>query len=168
MRHKAKVYRLCKMAGFPIRGLLHDMSKFSPTEFIESVKYYNGKRSPILGCIKENGYSKAWLHHKGRNKHHYEYWYDEALPDKMPIIPYKYVVEMICDNLAAGMTYKGDEWTKEHQIEYWLQRREKTIINPTIDKILVEVFSKVAIDGVEEVVNKDVLRSIYDKHVTAK
>ena len=71
--HRFKVFLLCCRVGIPIQGLLHDLSKYSPEEFWESVKYYEGTHSPIHNCKKENGYSKAWLHHKGRNKHHYEY-----------------------------------------------------------------------------------------------
>lgn len=74
--HKKYVFVNCLVAGMPVRGLLHDISKFSPTEFLESVKYYQGHRSPIDACKEVNGYSKAWMHHKGRNKHHYEYWQD--------------------------------------------------------------------------------------------
>ena len=28
--------------------------------------------------------------------------------------------EMICDNLAAGITYQGTSWTKEYQLSYYL------------------------------------------------
>ena len=116
--HKWLVFKLCIRAGIPWRGFMHDWSKYSWTEFWESAKYYTGKRSPIFYIKEANGYSKAWLHHKGRNKHHYEYWYDYAAPEQTPVIPYKYTVEMICDTLAAGMVYKGKEWTKESQKEY--------------------------------------------------
>jgi len=167
MRHKAMVFRLCKKAGIPVRGFFHDMSKFSPTEFLESVKYYTGKKSPIIYCRQEQGYSKAWLHHKGRNKHHFEYWYDAELEHGMPIIPYKYTVEMICDNLAAGMTYKGKDWTQDYQLNYWTKKRKgKIIINPVIDAILTEVFTKVAEHGIDAVIRKDVLREIYERHVS--
>ena len=147
-----------------MRGLAHDMSKFSPTEFFESVKYYTGNRSPIISCREQIGYSKAWLHHKGRNKHHFEYWYDEELPDKMPIIPYKYMVEMICDNIAAGMTYRGKEWTQDYQLNYWLRKKDKITINPIVANILTDVFTRVAEEGVDKVIRKDMLRNIYDKH----
>lgn len=165
IRHKSKVFKLCCKAGIPVQGFFHDMSKFSPTEFFESVKYYTGSKSPIVYCRQDKGYSKAWLHHKGRNKHHCEYWYDEELPGKMPIIPYKYVVEMICDNLAAGMTYKGADWTQDYQLNYWLSRRNRVVINPVIDKILTEVLTRIAEKGIDCVVKKDVLREIYDRHV---
>ena len=73
-KHKWLVFKFCCKLGMPIRGLMHDLSKFSFEEFSESIKYYNGKISPITGCKKDKGYSKAWLHHKGRNKHHDSYW----------------------------------------------------------------------------------------------
>ena len=164
MRHKTKVFKLCCKAGIPIRGFFHDMSKFSPTEFFESVKYFTGKRSPITLCREKNGYSKAWLHHKGRNKHHYEYWYDEELPGKMPVIPYKYMVEMICDNLAAGMTYKGKELTKDYQLKYWERKRENITINPVVSDILTDVFTKVSEKGIDKVIRKDVLKGIYNNY----
>ena len=106
-KHRFLVFKLALKAGIPYRGLVHDLSKYSPVEFIESVKYYNGELSPIKVSKEENGYSKAWLHHKRRNKHHFEYWYDFNAPNKTPIIPYKYNVEMICYTLVASMIYKG-------------------------------------------------------------
>ncbi len=100
-RHKWKVLRLCVKAGIPWQGIVHDLSKYSPAEFFESAKFYSGTHSPIKESKTKYGYSKAWLHHKGRNKHHYEYWFDGSAPDKTPIIPYKYAIEMVCDTLAA-------------------------------------------------------------------
>ena len=76
MRHKHKVFVHAVKCGIPFRGLMHDLSKFSPSEFFESVKFYQGHRSPIGVARREQGVSRAWLHHRGRNKHHIEYWYD--------------------------------------------------------------------------------------------
>ena len=111
IKHKYLVFKFSIRVGIPFRGLIHDLSKFSFTEFCESVKYYNGKRSPISICKEKNGYSKAWLHHKGRNKHHLEYWVDLTAPNKAPIIPYKYLAEMVCDKLSASIAYGGKNWT---------------------------------------------------------
>lgn len=160
--HKWYVFRLCCKAGIPFRGIIHDLSKFSPTEFWESVKYYNGTRSPIYFCKKENGYSRAWLHHKGRNKHHYEYWFDSKAPNSTPIIPYKYTIEMICDTFAAGMAYQGKNWTKEYQLSYW-ESREKPgqYLNPKINAFLTKVYKDVAEKGLDEVVNKKNLKKLY-------
>ena len=162
-KHRFTVFKLCLKAGIPIRGLLHDLSKYSPIELFESVKYFSGDKSPISNCKKDIGYSKAWLHHKGRNKHHHEYWYDYNAPEETPIIPYKYVVEMICDNLAAGITYQGKNWTKDYQLKYYL--KDKKIINPIIDKILIEVYTEVSKHGINKVINKKNLKRIYYKNV---
>ena len=164
-KHRFKVFKLCCKAGIPFRGLVHDLSKYSPTEFIESVKYYKGTYRPISACKKENGYSKAWLHHKGRNKHHHEYWYDYSAPNACAPMPYKYTVEMICDTLAAGMTYQGKNWTNDYQLKYYLKDREKKNINPKIDKILLEVYENVSQNGINDVINKKSLKKIYNKHL---
>ena len=162
--HKWVVFKLCVKAGIPWRGFMHDWSKYSPTEFWESVKYYTGERSPIYYCKKENGYSNAWLHHKGRNKHHYEYWYDYTAPEQTPVIPYKYTVEMICDTFAAGITYKGNEWTQSYQKEYWDRTKHLAKLNPKIFNLLTEVYDEVAKRGIKEVINKKTLKALYKKH----
>lgn len=164
-KHRHKVFKLCLKAGIPLRGIVHDLSKYSPTEFLESIKYYNGDHSPIANCKKENGYSKAWLHHKGRNKHHHDYWYDYRAVDCTPIIPYKYTVEMICDNLAAGMTYQGKKWTKDYQLKYWEKEKQKNKINNKIVKVLDEVFSEISVKGIDQVITKKHLKEIYNKHI---
>ena len=164
-KHRFKVFKLCCKAGIPFRGLVHDLSKYSPTEFFESARYYNGTYSPISNCKRENGYSNAWLHHKGRNKHHHEYWYDYAAPEKAPVMPYKYTVEMICDTLAAGMTYQGKNWTKDYQLKYYLEDRKRKNINPKIDAILLEVYGMVAENGTHDVIKSKILKMIYNKHV---
>jgi hypothetical protein len=163
--HKWLVFKLCVRAGIPWRGFMHDWSKYSPTEFWESVKYYTGKRSPIYYCKQENGYSKAWLHHKGRNKHHYEYWYDYAAPEQTPVISYEYTVEMICDTLAAGMVYRGKEWTNSSQKEYWERTKQLAKLNPKIYKLLTEVYDEVAKKGIKEVINKKKLKKVYKRYV---
>ena len=165
-KHRLLVFKLSIRAGIPLQGLIHDLSKYSFDEFFEGVKYYQGNYSPIRNCIKENGYSKAWLHHKGRNKHHYEYWYDEEANPKCIVMPYKYFAEMVCDTLAAGMTYEGKNWTEEFQIGYYMKKREKISINEKIDKALIDVYNEIAKNGIKDVVNKKNLSIIYNKYVT--
>ena len=103
IRHKNAVLIHSAKCGILWRGIVHDLSKFSPVEFFESVKYYQGNRSPISACRRETGVSHAWLHHKGRNRHHIEYWLDQDAKEH-PMMPYKYAVECICDKLAATNT----------------------------------------------------------------
>ena len=140
--HKWLVFKLCCKIGEPWRGFMHDWSKYSWTEFGEGIKYYTGNHSPIIEAKKANGYSKAWLHHKGRNKHHLEYWLDENAPEKTPIMPYKYAAEMICDKLAAGMAYQGKNFTKEYELEYWEEEKIKVRANEKMKNFVTEVLAR--------------------------
>jgi hypothetical protein len=164
-KHRFLVFKLSIKAGIPFRGLIHDLSKYGPTEFFESVKYYAGDKSPIRNAKLDKGYSKAWLHHKGRNKHHFEYWYDKNAPIQTPIIPYKYAVEMVCDTLAAGLTYQGKNWTKEYQLSYYNNRTDKDMINENIQRFLKEVYEEVAKNGINKTINRKNLKRIYYTYV---
>lgn len=166
-KHRWIVFKLCCKAGITWRGLVHDLSKYSPTEFWGSVKYYQGgKRSPIPIQKEQEGFSKVWLHHRAKNKHHSAYWYDSKAPVKAPIIPYKYAVEMICDKLSASIVYTGKEWTKETELNYWKEKeRDIEPINENIKKFFDEVFEQVSIDGINKTLNKKNLKKIYDKCV---
>ena len=114
-RHKLLVAKYCFKAGLYRQGLLHDLSKYSPAEFITGVRFYQGDKSPNSAERQKYGYSRAWLHHKGRNKHHMEYWTDYSQTgDKCMAgveMPVEYVVEMFCDRIAACRVYHGDAYT---------------------------------------------------------
>ena len=158
------VFKLCIKVGEPWRGFMHDISKYSPTEFWEGIKYYNGEHSPITDCKKANGYSKAWLHHKGRNKHHSEYWVDFSAPEKTPIMPYKYVAEMLCDKLAAGIIYKGKDWTKDYPLQYWSREKEKILINEKLKNLVTDFLEQVSKNGINEVLTKQNIKNLYKKY----
>ena len=162
--HKWVVFKLCCKAGIPFRGIVHDLSKFSPTEFWESVKYYQGTSSPIVAAKKANGYSKAWLHHKGRNKHHPEYWNDPRSKIPRPIMPYKYTVEMVCDTLAAGLVYNGKNWKKSSQLEYWEKEKNRSPLNENLKEFLTEVYTQVSEKGIDPVINSQNLKKLYKKY----
>ena len=141
--HKKFVFLNCVKAGIPIRGLLHDLSKFSPTEFVESVKYYQGNDSPINACKKANGYSKAWMHHKGRNSHHYEYWQDNFDQGGNPLqMPYKDALELVCDYISAGMAYGKKNFTYQREYEWWQKKISKPIAMHPQTKIFVDMMLK--------------------------
>lgn len=120
--HRHLVLKNCIRLGIFWQGLVHDLSKYSPTEFFEGAKYYEGFRSPTELARRKNGYSKAWMHHKGRNKHHFEYWTDinpetrNYEPVKMPI---RYVKEMLADRIAACKTYLKKNYTNSSPLEYF-------------------------------------------------
>ena len=121
--HRILVCKGCFKIGLYWQGLMHDMSKYSPTEFKVGLKYYQGTRSPNNAEREAKGYSSAWLHHKGRNKHHYEYWidYSSRVPGGMlPVpMPRKYIAEMIMDRIAACKVYNGDNYTNTSALDYY-------------------------------------------------
>ncbi len=162
--HRWLVFKLCCKIGEPWRGFAHDLSKYSPTEFWEGAKYYTGKHSPINEAKADKGYSEAWLHHKGRNKHHSEYWYDMSAPEPTPIMPYKYAAEMICDKLAAGMSYLGKDFTDEYELEYWKEEKSKMHVNPQMEQFVTEVLTQVAENGIDKALTKKNIKSIYKKY----
>ncbi len=165
-RHRFKVFLLCLRCGIVWQGLIHDLSKYSFTEFFEGVKYFQGNRSPIEACKEDIGYSLAWLHHKGRNKHHYEYWYDYSLKENSPVIPFKYYCEMMCDNIAAGMIYNKGSWTEYKSLEFWNNKREK--LKPFLNKKMINLldasFSEMIKVGYKQFIKKDNLKKIYNKN----
>ena len=163
-KHKWVVFKLSCKAGIPWRGFLHDFSKYSPTEFLERIKYDNGHKSPIVQARLDKGYSTAWLHHKGRNKHHTEYWVDFNAPEKNPIMTYKYVAEMLCDKLAAGIVYQGKDWTKEYPLNYWIKEKDRIVANEKIKDLITDFMTQISRNGIEKVLNQKNLKELYKKH----
>ncbi|MCD8200911.1 MAG: DUF5662 family protein [Clostridia bacterium] len=127
-KHRNTVMRHCFKAGLIWRGLMHDWSKYSPAEFFPGVKFYQGNRSPQAREREVYGYSAAWLHHKGRNKHHFEYWNEwngkeqgERVFVDMPCV---YFAEMVCDRVAASKIYMKKEYTDSAPLEYYRKRTD--------------------------------------------
>ncbi len=162
LRHKHKVFIGCARCGIPLRGILHDLSKFSPAEFIESVKYYQGNRSPIGVCRREKGYSTAWLHHKGRNPHHLEYWSDNECRVQ-PIMPYKFAVECICDKISATKTYAKKSYNVGMPLEHWTLHQPKTPCYELNLAFITRVFTDLKEHGESYVLNKKYMKAVYSE-----
>ena len=155
--HKILVMRGCFQVGLIRQGLLHDLSKYSPTEFIVGCRYYQGNMSPNNAEREAVGYSSAWLHHKGRNKHHLEYWIDYSLQkDGYPLtgmeMPVKYVAEMLCDRIAACRVYQGDAYTDASAWQYYESglRVNTMIMHPKTRELLETMLHMLAEKGEEE------------------
>ncbi len=138
--HKIRVMKYCFRVGLYRQGLLHDMSKYSPIEFLAGAKYYQGDHSPNEEERLATGVSSAWLHHKGRNKHHLEYWVDYDPKQKFAMsgmkMPVRYVVEMFCDRIAASQTYLGDKYTDASPWEYYAKSKDHYLIHPDTAALL--------------------------------
>ena len=131
--HKLRVMKYCFKVGLYRQGLAHDLSKYTPVEFCAGAKYYDGTRSPIELEKMELGYSAGWLHHKGRNKHHFEYWVDLNMQTKQyePVpMPLNFIAEMFCDRVAACKIYKGKDYTDSSALEYYLRGHARSKMHP--------------------------------------
>ncbi len=146
-RHRHLVCGYCLRLGLFRQGLTHDLSKYSPTEFLPGAKYYRGFESPNDEERKKTGISLAWLHHKGRNRHHYEYWIDYHIREDGSIayegnrMPMRFVAEMFCDRVAASKIYLKEKYTDASPYEYYARGREIMLIHPEtaeeIEKMLI-------------------------------
>ena len=151
--HKRLVMQGCFRIGLYWQGLTHDLSKYSPTEFLNGARYYQGTRSPNNAEREDKGYSEAWMHHKGRNRHHYEYWTDmnretknyESLP-----MPRKYLAEMVMDRRAACMTYQGKNYKDDSALIYFERGLEKDKMHPQTRKELRYILTMLAEQGEKE------------------
>ena len=151
-KHRRLVRQFCFQCGLYRQGLVHDLSKYSPTEFIPGVKYYQGNRSPNEKEREVLGYSLAWLHHKGRNRHHFEYWTDYNPVEKkvMPVkMPARFLVEMFCDRLAASKIYKGKQYTTQAPLEYFQNSsaRKNGCLHPETERQLMQLLEILAKEG---------------------
>lgn len=149
-QHRIQVCRECFRVGLYWQGLTHDLSKFAPVEFLNGCRYYQeGKQSPNNGERMAKGYSEAWMHHKGRNRHHYEYWNDynieAAKKGEFPVrpvrMPRRYVAEMLCDRIAASKTYLKDKYDQHQPLAYFRHGKAADLMDPQtareLEKMLI-------------------------------
>lgn len=158
------VMKGCFAVGLYRQGLLHDLSKYSPVEFLVGCKYYQGgNRSPNNAEREDTGVSLAWLHHKGRNKHHFEYWIDYGLGEdkrmtgmKMPV---KYVVEMYVDRVSASKNYQKDAYRDDSALIYFQRGRGNYLMHPETEALLEKLLTMLAEQG-EQATNDYIRREV--------
>lgn len=169
--HKKLVTILLFRCGLYKQGILHDLSKYHPVEFFAGVKYYQGYRSPINAEKEIKGYSLGWLHHKGKNKHHWEYWLDNAGPNATDAIhgivavemPKEYVVEMVCDRIAASMNYQKEKYTDASALEYLLNGKDFVFMHPNTYKLTKHLLTYLKEYGLDQTIyymRKKILKNI--------
>lgn len=153
-RHRHKVISHCRKAGIFWQGLRHDLSKYSLTEFVPGARFYTGKRSPNDGERAQFGYSLAWMHHKGRNRHHFEYWTDynpkehRLTPVKMPL---RYVIEMFCDRVAASKIYMGADYSIEYPLAYFERGQAPKSMHPETCALIRRLLTMLKDEGEDAV-----------------
>ena len=165
-KHKWLVLCGCFRVGLYWQGITHDLSKYSPVEFWNGARYYQGFKSPNAAERDDKGFSEAWMHHKGRNRHHYEYWTDmnrETRNYTAVPMPRKYLVEMVMDRRAACMTYQGDAYRDDSALKYLERSLEKELMHPQTVRELHYILTMLAQQG-EQVT----FRYIRDEVMTGK
>ena len=149
-KHRHKVIAHCAKAGILLQGLRHDLSKYSPTEFWQGVRFFDGAHSPTEDERRTLGYSLAWMHHKGRNRHHWEYWTDYSMAEKryvpMPM-PRRYLAEMLCDRIAASKIYKGSAYTDAAPLEYLMGGKMHDSMHPQTRALLERFLTQLRDEG---------------------
>ncbi len=151
--HRIIVMKSCFRVGLIKQGLLHDLSKYSLTEFLVGARYYQGDRSPNNAEREKIGYSSAWLHHKGRNKHHFEYWIDYSTrsASMVPVpIPTRYVVEMFMDRIAASKIYKKEKYSDQDPYFYYQGGKDFVPIHEETKELLELLLKMLSEKGEKE------------------
>lgn len=165
-KHKFLVMKECFRVGLYRQGLLHDLSKYSWIEFRVGCRYYQGNRSPNNAEREDRGYSSAWLHHKGRNKHHYEYWIDYSLDGTGRLtgmrMPVRYVVEMFLDRIAASKVYRGSGYKVSDPLEYYENGKAGELMHPETRELLEKLLHMLADQG-EEMTYQYIRREVLKK-----
>ena len=162
--HRIEVMKYCFRCGLYLQGITHDLSKYAPTEFINGARYYQGYRSPNNAEREDKGYSEAWLHHKGRNRHHYEYWVDYCSEVSLaassesgglvPVeMPKKYLVEMICDRVAASKVYNKGHYTDDMPLKYFERSMDRIFMNENTKRELRAFLRMIAVYGEDRTFN---------------
>lgn len=163
-KHRFLVCKYCFRLGLYWQGLTHDLSKYSPREFWVGAKYFQGNRSPNDAERQTNGYSSSWLHHKGHNRHHFEYWTDYGTHGEgiIPIeIPNRFVAEMFCDRLAASRTYRKEQFTNADPYLFFERSRKYAMIHKSSEKLLECMVTKLKDEGEDAAfsyIKHDILR----------
>ena len=166
--HRKLVRKYCFECGLYYQGLTHDLSKFSPTEFINSIKYYREGTSPVNVSKEEIGYSLSWQHHKGRNTHHHVYWCENFDDGDITIIPMPFLdcIECICDYYAAGKAYEGKDYTYYDELMWFRNKitpngKLHMAMHPYTAEFIHSVIYDLAAEMYE--INMDELKSRYDE-----
>lgn len=164
-KHRFHVFINCTRCGFLWRGLVHDLSKYSPTEFITSAKYYQGTRTPIHAERLDNEYySHAFVHHTAKNRHHYEYWVDFFRHNLvLSPIPYPFAVEYCCDVISASQVYNGKNFNRSLPLDYFQKAKHMALMHPATIAFVIEVLSRYKETGFKNIKRKDTKKIYQEK-----
>ena len=134
MIHKKNVLIACWKRGLYVHGIFHDASKFSPKEFKHYAMNFYGAPHTISEEEREQAFKQAWNHHLHNNPHHWQHWVLNGVP--LPI-PFKHVVEMLCDWEAMGKVFndttRGFYYSEKDKMN--LHEDTQLLIEETINEL---------------------------------
>ena len=167
--HRNLVMKMCFECSMYRQGLLHDLSKYSLAELIPSIRYYQGNRSPVGYEKSIKGYSLGWLHHKGRNKHHWEYWVDRKEKDitiEVYPMPFEYMLESVIDRISASRTYKKNSYTDSEPYNFFINSLEYKTMNKDTVKEMEYLLEYLKDNGIKKAL--DYYKSLYRQYRKSK
>ena len=116
---------------------LHDQSKYSEEEYDAYDKYFYGgnKSSSVV-----NNFNYAWLHHIHNNPHHWQYWVlqNDDEPEEILEMPYRYVIEMICDWWSFSFKQKN-----LNEIFDWYEKHKNMKLHPKTRKVVEDILERI-------------------------
>jgi hypothetical protein len=89
-----------------------------------------------------------------------EYWSDFDCPEH-PLVPYKYIVECVCDKLAATRIYAGKNYTPDMPTQHWVRYGCKVSANPRSLGFIERAFKDIELLGEKEVLNPKYMKRLY-------
>ena len=164
IKHKYNVLVFATKLGIFWTGLVHDLTKFTPTEFCLSVKYFHGKKSPTIVERKDNdNFSYLCVAHTGRNKHHWQYWVDYTRNDIIVNrIPYKHALEYVADVMSASKVYNPENFTFIVAYNYFKEHSQTYLMHPATKEFILWCIKEVNDFGFKSV-NKKATKIKYDE-----
>jgi len=142
LRHKYFVFIECCKVGLFWRGLVHDLSKFRPSEWFSYTEFFYGEYGWKRGSDQrppqeiDDAFDFAWLFHQHRNPHHWQFWIRKGDDGTIRVFPMpdKYRKEMLCDWKGAGKAITGSNDSKN----WYLANKDRMVLHEETRKWIEE------------------------------
>ncbi len=129
LRHKWYVLVECWKVGIVWRGLIHDLSKFLPSEWFPYANYfYRPRPKQSVGYMKpvdsgDAAFDFAWLLHQKRNDHHFQWWILPEDDGDTKVLPMSDAArrEMLADWRGAGRA----QGYGDNTLAWYLKNKDK-------------------------------------------
>jgi len=145
-RHKYYVLIECIKEGIILRGITHDLSKFTPSEFSGYANFFFYKNGSKKSNTHNNSdeikkaFDMAFDHHQNSNDHHWRsYISDGRYDNSMTFIremPHDAAIEMVCDWIGAAKANYENE--PDIPLPWYKKNRHKMLLHTHTRKLIEE------------------------------